>query len=76
MAKRPFILSQILSIAGVQMETTDGEDSSIEHSAEFKLKMLKIVKELTNNGRLQEASELFEIYFPNIGGTNGKSRST
>ena len=46
----------------------DGEEFSIKHSAEFKLKILKIVKELTNKGKHKEAAELFEAYFPNIGG--------
>ena len=72
MDTRLYILKQFSSIAGVQMETTDGEDSLTE----FKKKILDEVKKLTNQGRHQEASELFEIYFPNIGGTNGKSRST
>jgi hypothetical protein len=41
-------------------------------STEFKNKILEEVKKLTNQGRHKEASELFEIYFPNIGGQNGK----
>ncbi len=47
----------------------DGEESSTR----FKAKMLKVIKDLTNNGRHKEASELFEIYFPNLGGQNGKN---
>ena len=47
----------------------DGAESSIR----FKAKMLKVIKDLTNNGRHKEASELFEIYFPNLGGQNGKN---
>ena len=43
-----------------------GEESSTEHSAEFKMKILKRVKELTNSGRHKEAEELFKIYFPNF----------
>ena len=49
-----------------------GEEYSTEHSAEFKMKILKRVKELTNCGKHKEANELFNIYFPNIGGQNGK----
>ena len=45
----------------------DGEGSSIE----FKKKILEEVKKLTNHGKHKEASELFNIYFPNIGGKNG-----
>ena len=43
-----------------------GEEFSSEHSAEFKMKILKRVKELTNCGKHKEAEELFKIYFPNI----------
>ncbi len=43
-----------------------------ESSTRFKKKILEEVKKLTNQGRHKEASELFEIYFPNIGGQNGK----
>ena len=43
-----------------------------ESSTEFKKKILEAVKKLTDHGKHKEASELFEIYFPNIGGTNGK----
>jgi hypothetical protein len=42
-----------------------GEESSIN----FKAKMLKVIKELTNNGKHKEANELFNKYF---GGPNGK----
>ena len=44
-----------------------------EFSIEFKRKILEEVKKLTNHGKHKEASELFEIYFPNIGGNNGKN---
>ena len=44
-----------------------------EFSTEFKKKILEEVKKLTNQGKHKEASELFNIYFPNIGGQNGKS---
>jgi hypothetical protein len=47
----------------------DGEGSS----PEFKKKILEEVKKLTNHGKHKEASELFNIYFPNIGGTNGNN---
>jgi hypothetical protein len=46
----------------------DGEESLTE----FKRKILDEVKRLTNHGQHKEASELFNIYFPNIGGNNGK----
>jgi hypothetical protein len=68
MVRKPFIQKQFLSIAGAQEETMGGEGSSTE----FKKKILEEVKKLTNQGRHKEASELFEIYFPNIGGQNGK----
>jgi hypothetical protein len=42
-------------------------------STNFKRKILQKVKELTDNGKHKEASELFKIYFPDIGGTDGKS---
>ena len=43
-------------------------------STEFKKKILEEVKKLTNYGKHKEASELFQIYFPDItGGTDGKS---
>jgi hypothetical protein len=69
MVRRPFIPKQCLSIVGAQEETMGGEGSSTE----FKKKILEEVKKLTNQGRHKEASELFEIYFPNIGGQNGKN---
>jgi hypothetical protein len=43
-----------------------GEESSIR----FKAKMLKVIKELTNNGKHVEANELYLKYF---GGKNGKN---
>ena len=43
-----------------------GEESSIN----FKRKILKIVKDLTNNGKHKEANDLYQKYF---GGTNGKN---
>jgi hypothetical protein len=69
MVRRPFTPKQFSSIVGVQEETMGGEESSTE----FKKKILEEVKKLTNNGKHKEASELFDIYFPNIGGTNGKN---
>jgi hypothetical protein len=42
-------------------------------SPEFKKKILEEVKKLTDQGKHKEASELFNIYFPNIGGQDGKS---
>jgi hypothetical protein len=45
----------------------------VEFSTEFKRKILEEVKKLTNQGKHKEASELFDIYFPNIGGNNGKN---
>jgi len=42
-------------------------------SNNFKRKMLKVIKELTNNGRHVEANELYQRYF---GDNNGKNRST
>jgi hypothetical protein len=44
-----------------------------EFSIEFKRKIIEEVRKLTNHGKHKEASELFERYFPNIGGTNGKN---
>jgi len=41
-------------------------------STEFKKRIMEEVKKLTNQGRHKEASELFNIYFPNLGGSNGK----
>ena len=43
-----------------------GEESSIN----FKRKMLKIIKDLTNNGKHKEANDLYQKYF---GGQNGKN---
>jgi hypothetical protein len=45
----------------------------VESSTEFKKKILEEVKKLTNHGKHKEASELFEIYFTNLGGQNGKN---
>ena len=39
-------------------------------STNFKAKMLKVIRELTNNGKHKEANELFNKYF---GGQNGKN---
>jgi len=44
----------------------DGEESSIN----FKRKMLKVIRDLTNNGKHKEANELYQKYF---GGQNGKN---
>ena len=43
-----------------------GEESSIN----FKRKMLKVIKDLTNNGKHKEANDLYQKYF---GGQNGQS---
>jgi hypothetical protein len=43
-----------------------GEESSIN----FKRKMLKVIKDLTNNGKHKEANELYQKYF---GGKHGKN---
>ena len=40
-------------------------------STNFKRKMLKIIKDLTNSGRHVEASQLYQKYF---GEDNGSSR--
>lgn len=40
-------------------------------STRFKVKILKIIKDLTNQGKHKEASELFKKYF---GDNNGKNR--
>ena len=45
----------------------DGEGSSTN----FKRKMLKIIKELTDKGKHVEANELYQRYF---GDNNGTSR--
>ncbi len=42
-----------------------GEESSIN----FKRKMLKIIRDLTNHGKHVEANQLYQKYF---GGPNGK----
>ena len=46
-----------------------GEGSSIN----FKAKMLKVIKELTNHGEHVKANELYQRYF---GDNNGKNRSS
>jgi hypothetical protein len=40
-----------------------------ESSTNFKRKMLKVIKDLTNNGKHKEANDLYQKYF---GGLNGK----
>ena len=47
----------------------ENENSSIN----FKRKILKIIKDLTNSGRHLEANELYQRYF---GDNNGKNRPT
>jgi hypothetical protein len=47
----------------------DGAGSSIN----FKRKILQLIKKLTEEGKHKEASELFKIYFPDIGGPDGNS---
>jgi len=69
MVRRPFIQRQFLSTVGVQEEMMDGAESSIN----FKRKMLKVIKDLTNHGKHLEANELYQRYF---GDNNGKNRST
>jgi hypothetical protein len=69
MVRKPFILKQFLNTVGAQEVRMDGEESSTE----LKKKILEEVKKLTNHGKHKEASELFNIYFPNIGGNNGKN---
>jgi len=44
-----------------------------ESSTNFKRKMLKVIRELTNNGKHVEANELYQRYF---GDNNGQNRST
>jgi hypothetical protein len=66
MVRRPFTLRQCLSTAGVQEVMMAGEESSIN----FKRKMLKVIKDLTNHGKHLEANQLYQRYF---GGPNGKS---
>jgi hypothetical protein len=72
MVRRPFTPKQFYTIVGVQEVRMDGAESS----PEFKKKILEEVRRLTNHGKHKEASELFNIYFPNVGGTNGNSRSS
>jgi hypothetical protein len=70
MVRRPSIQKQFSNIVGVQEVMMDGEGSS----PEFKKKILEEVKKLTNHGKHKEASELFQIYFPDItGGPDGKN---
>jgi hypothetical protein len=66
MVRRPFIPKQFSSIVGAQEETMGGEESSID----FKRKILKIIKDLTNHGKHKEANDLYQKYF---GGNNGKN---
>lgn len=47
----------------------DGEGSSTN----FKLKMLKVIKELSEKGRNIEANELYQKYFGEDNGTNRPS---
>jgi hypothetical protein len=42
----------------------------VEFSIKFKAKILKIIKDLTNNGKHKEANDLYQKYF---GGQNGKN---
>jgi hypothetical protein len=65
MVRKPFTPKQFLSIAGAQEGTMAGEESSTN----FKRKMLKVIKDLTNNGKHREANDLYQKYF---GGPNGK----
>jgi hypothetical protein len=39
-------------------------------STNFKAKMLKVIKDLTNNGKHKEANDLYQKYF---GGQDGKN---
>ena len=41
-----------------------------ESSTNFKVKILKVIKDLTNNGKHKEANDLYQKYF---GGQNGKN---
>jgi hypothetical protein len=45
----------------------------VESSTNFKRKMLKVIKELTNHGEHVKANELYQRYF---GDNNGKNRSS
>jgi len=69
MVRKPFTPKQFSSTVGVQEATMDGAESSTN----FKRKMLKVIRELTNNGKHVEANELYQRYF---GDNNGKNRST
>ena len=69
MVRKPFTQKQFSNTAGVQEATMDGAESSTR----FKAKMLKVIRELTNNGKHIEANELYQRYF---GDYNGKNRST
>jgi hypothetical protein len=66
MVRRPFTPKQFSSIVGVQEGMMAGEESSTN----FKRKMLKVIKDLTNHGKHLEANQLYQKYF---GGPNGKS---
>jgi hypothetical protein len=65
MVRRPFIPKQFSSTVGVQEGMMAGEESSTN----FKRKMLKVIKDLTNHGKHVEANQLYQKYF---GGPNGK----
>jgi hypothetical protein len=65
MVKKPSTPKQFLSTVGVQEATMAGEESSTN----FKRKMLKVIKDLTNHGKHVEANQLYQKYF---GGPNGK----
>ncbi len=60
---------EIISTYNKYQEMMDGAESSIN----FKRKMLKVIKDLTNHGKHLEANELYQRYF---GDNNGKNRST
>jgi hypothetical protein len=66
MVRRLFTPKQFSSTVGAQEGMMAGEESSTN----FKRKMLKVIKDLTNNGKHKEANDLFQKYF---GGPNGKS---
>jgi hypothetical protein len=42
-------------------------------STNFKEKISEVSKKTYDDGKHKEASELFKIYFPDIGGPDGKS---
>jgi hypothetical protein len=44
-----------------------------ESSTNFRRKMLKVIKDLADSGKLIEANELYQRYF---GDNNGKNRSS